>query len=163
MHFLQELDRVFSVLTIIWTVLSVSIGFLAARWLYVTKHRKIRKILSLKKCDCKIVLSKYDNREVRKGVSLSVCPIGDIQAAINVTDLIYATGLYSNQQSIIHEGSYSDDITNYNIFCIGGFLANTFSDSLFNLIFPKFKIYASSKEINNVTEDTNKSSLRYFK
>lgn len=163
MNYLEELDSVFSALSIIWTIISVLIGFLAARWLYISKHRKIRKILSLKKCDCKIVLSKYDNREIRKGVSLSVCPIGDIQAAINVTDLIYETGLYSNQQSIIYEGSYNDDITNYNIFCIGGFLANTYSDSLFDQIFPKFKIFASSEEIKNATEDTSKSYLRYFK
>ncbi len=162
MNFLQELDRVFSVLTIIWTVVSVSIGFLAARWLYLTKHRKIRKILSLKKCNCKIVLSKYDNREVRKGVSLSVCPIGDIQAAINVTDLIYETGLYSNQQSIIYEGRYSDDITNYNIFCIGGFLANTYSGSLFDQFFPNFKIFATSDEITKASEDANQFLSRYF-
>lgn len=147
MNIIECLDKYFTVFSVIWTIISASIGFFATRWVYLSKRRKIQKSLSLKKCDCKIILSQYNKTLHNKRDIIPVCPIGDIQAAINVIDLIYATGLYTNQQSIIYEGSYSDSFDNYNIFCIGGFLANNYSYTLFQQFFPNFKMYANKEKV----------------
>ena len=147
MNIIELLDKYFTIFSVIWTIISASIGFFATRWVYLSKRRIIQKSLSLKKCDCKIILSQYNKTLHNTRDKIPVCPIGDIQAAINVIDLIYATGLYTNQQSIIYEGSYSDSFDNYNIFCIGGFLANNYSYTLFQQFFPNFKMYANREKV----------------
>lgn len=146
MDILGLIDRYFTIISVVWTILSALIGFAATRCVHFIKRQKIRKSLSLMKCDCKIILSQYNKTLHNPNDLIPMCPIGDVQAAINVMDLIYATRLYINQQSIIYEGTYSDSFDNYNIFCIGGFLANNYSFSLFQQFFPKFKMYATAEK-----------------
>lgn len=90
---------------------------------------------------------------------MQVCPIGDIKAVSNVLDLIHATGLYSHQQSIIYESNYFSSFDNYNIFCIGGSLANRYSYDLFQQFFPKFKILATEEKIET---NPNKIPREHF-
>ncbi len=125
------------------------IGYLIGTVIPKISRSKIRKCLSLAKKDCKIILPSYEKELHNYEDTVSMCPIGDIKAASNVIDLIYATGLYSHQKSIIYESSYFDKFESYNIFCIGGSLANKYSYDLFQQFFPKFKIYATKEKIDN--------------
>lgn len=170
MDIIEIVDKYFTIISVVWTILSALVGFIATHCIYASKRQKIRKSLSLKKCDCKIILPQYIKKLHNPNDLIPVCPIGDIQAAVNVIDLIYATGLYTNQQSIIYEGSYSSSFDNYNIFCIGGFLANNYSFALFQQFFPNFKMYATAKKVatnpNGIPESCfeiseNKAGFRY--
>ncbi len=94
----------------------------------------------LKSIECKIILPNYNKKLYNKRDIIPMCPIGDINAATNIIDLIHASGLYNHQQSVIYESTYFDAFRNYNIFCIGGSLANCYSYDLFQQFLPKFKI-----------------------
>lgn len=130
-----------------YTIIVLIIGFLVGKVIPAFKRHKIKKCLSLTKKDCKIILPEYVKKLHNDKDNILVCPIGDLQAAINIVDLIYATGLYSHQQAIIYQNRYSDSFENYNIFCVGGSLANQYSYDLFQQFFPKFKVYASEEKI----------------
>lgn len=113
----------------------------------IIKKYEIKKCLSLGKKGCKIILPNYGKKLHNKIDIIQMCPIGDIKAASNIIDLIHTSGLYSHQQSIIYEWNYFDAFENYNVFCVGGSLANPYSYDLFQQFFPEFKIYASEERI----------------
>lgn len=153
------LDQYSFLFSLAYTICGAIIGFFSSKILFELKKRKIRKCLSLGKYDCKIILPNYRGTLHNPNDVLSYCPIGDVQAASNVIDLIHSTGLYSHQQSIIYEEKYSDSFERYNIFCIGGFLANQYTFDLFKQFFPCFKICAPEEKIRT---NPNKIPESYF-
>ena len=159
MKFLAFLDQYSFLLSLGYTIGAAIIGFLVSKMIPTLKRRKIKKCLSLGKHDCKIVLPNYSGKLHNQEDVLALCPIGDIKAASNVIDLIHSTGLYSHQQSIIYEGNYSDSFEHYNIFCIGGSLANCYTFDLFQQFFPNFKICAPEEKIRT---NPNKIPDSYF-
>lgn len=147
MKYIEFFDQYSFVFSLVYTIIVGVIGFLIGKIIPEIKKYKIKKCLSLSKKECRIILPNYDIKLHNNKDLISVCAIGDIKAASNIIDLIHATGLYPHQQSIIYENAYSDSFENYNIFCIGGSLANKYSYDLFQQFFPKFKIYATEEKI----------------
>lgn len=129
------------------SIFTALVGFSIGKLVPILRQNKIKKCLSLGKHECKIILPDYMGKLHNQKDILALCPIGDIKAASNVIDLIHSTGLYSHQQSIIFEESYADSFENYNIFCIGGSLANHYTYDLFQQFFKNFKICASEEKI----------------
>lgn len=117
------------------------------------KRKRICKCLSLDKKNCKVVIPNY-NLEIHTSGKLPMCPVGDIIAAVNVVDLIHKSGLYSHQEAIIYEPTQYSSTSYYNLFCVGGSLANHYSRALFKDFFPTFKIFASKHKI-----ETNPNNL----
>lgn len=147
MKYIKLFDQYSFVFSLGYTIITAGLGFLIGKILPEIQKYKIKKCLSLKGRDCKIILPVYNKKLYNQVDIISMCPIGDIKSASNVIDLIHASGLYSHQQSIIYESAYSNSFENYNIFCIGGSLANPYSYDLFQQFFPKFKIYAPEEKI----------------
>lgn len=156
MKYIEFFDKYSFVFSLGYTIIVALIGFLIGKIFPEIQKYKIKKCLSLKKKECKIILPNYDKKLHNKKDTIPVCPIGDIKAMFNIIDLLHTTGLYPHQQSIIYESSYSDSLENYNIFCIGGSLANQYSYDLFQQFFPKFKLYASEEKIK-----TNPNRIPY--
>ncbi len=146
---IKFLDKYSFVFSFIYTIIIALVGFLISKAIPTINTYKIRKCLSLKRNECKIILPSYDKKIHNNVDIIQVCPIGDIKAATNIMDLINLTGLYSNQNSIIYESTYNDIFEKYNIFCIGGSLANKYSYEIFKQFFPKFKIMATEKKVKN--------------
>ena len=73
--------------------------------------------------------------------------------------MIHATGLSSHQKSVIYEDTYAESIARYNVFCIGGLLANSYTYDLFQQFFPSFKIYATREKFEF---NPNKIPLKNF-
>lgn len=140
LEFLEEYSFLFPIFTAVG-------GFFIGKINPILKKHKIKKCLSLDKYECKIILPDYDGKLHNQKDIIALCPIGDIKAASNVIDLIHSTGMYSHQQSIIYEGNYTNSFENYNIFCIGGSLANHYTYDLFQQFFKNFKICASEEKI----------------
>lgn len=159
MELIKFLDEYSFVFSLGYTIITAVVGFFVGRIFLEIKKFKIRKCLSLTKKQCKIILPSYNEKLHNKKEMIPVCPIGDIKAASNVIDLIHETGLYSHQQSVLYESNYADSIENYNVFCIGGSLANQYSYDLFQQFFPEFKIYASAEKIQT---NPNKISSNHF-
>ena len=159
MEFLVFLDQYSFLFSIAYAIGAAIIGFLASKIIPVLRKHKIKKCLSLGKHECKIILPDYRGKLHNQKDFLELCPIGDIKAASNVIDLIHSTGLYSHQQSIIYEGNYSDSFEHYNIFCIGGSLANHYTYDLFQQFFANFKICASEEKIQT---NPNKIPANHF-
>lgn len=159
MKLLSFLDQYSFLFSLAYTLSVAIIGFFASKIVPALKKYKVKKCLSLGKYDCKIVLPEYKGTLHNPDDILSYCPIGDVQAASNVIDLIHFTGLYSHQQSIIYDGKYFDSFECYNIFCVGGLLANPYTFDLFKQFFPNFKICASEEKIRT---NPNKISQYYF-
>lgn len=149
MEFLKFIDKYLFIFSLGHTLIIALIGFVVGKIFPIIKKYKIRKCLSLEKNECKIVLPSYNKKLHNKIDVIQMCPIGDIKAVSNIIDLIHATGLYSHQQSIIYENKYNSTFDNYNIFCVGGSLANQYSYDIFQQFFPKFKIFASEEKIKN--------------
>lgn len=147
MKFIEFIDKYTFVFSFAYTVIGFLAGIISKKILGAFKRHKIRKCLSLKKKDCKIVLPCYGKKLHNKIELIPMCPIGDMKAVSNVIDLIYKTELYSRQESIFYEDGYSISFDNYNIFCVGGSLANLYSYNLFQQFFPRFKICATSEKI----------------
>lgn len=145
--YIELFDKYSFLFSSIYTILTAIIGFLIGKIFSKIKEYKIRKCLSLAKNECKIILPSY-NKKLHNNIDIiPVCPIGDIKAASNIIDLIHKTGLYFHQDSIFYENTYSVNFDNYNIFCIGGLLANRYSYDLFKQFFPNFKILAPERKI----------------
>lgn len=159
MEFLSFLDQYSFLFSFTYTIGAAIIGFLSSIIIPEFKRHKIKKCLSLGKYECKILLPDYSGKLHEQEDMLELCPIGDIKAASNVIDLIHSTGLYSHQQSIIYEGNYSDSFEHYNIFCIGGSLANHYTYDWFQDFFPNFKICASKEKIQT---NPNKIPASHF-
>lgn len=157
MEFLAFLDQYSFLFSLAYAIGAAIIGFLASKIIPVLRKHKIKKCLSLGKHECKIVLPNYKGTIHNPDDIVPYCPIGDVQAASNVIDLIHSSGLYSHQQSIIYDGNYSDSFECYNIFCIGGSLANQYTFDLFKEHFPSFKICATEEKIrtnpNNIPKE----------
>lgn len=148
MKVIEFLDKYTFVFSFAYSVIGFLVGIISKKILGAFKRYKIRKCLSLKKEDCKIVLPSYDKKLHNRIDIIPMCPIGDMKAVSNVIDLIYKTELYSRQESIFYEDGYSISFDNYNIFCVGGSLANSYSYNLFQQFFPRFKICATSEKIS---------------
>lgn len=73
--------------------------------------------------------------------------------------MIHATGLSSHQKSVIYEDTYTESIARYNVFCIEGLLANSYTYDLFQQFFPSFKIYATREKFEF---NPNKIPLKNF-
>lgn len=144
---LEFLEKYSSLFSFGYTVLAALFGFLVGKIPPKMRAYKIKKCLSLGKRSCKIILPNYHKKLHNPKDSIEVCPVGDIMAASNLIDLIHSTGLYTHQQSIFYEGNYSEGFEKYNIFCVGGSLANAYSYDLFRKFFPKFKILATEEKI----------------
>ena len=156
MEFFEQYSNIFS---FVYTICTVIAGFFINNIYAKIKKYKIKHCLSLTKNECKIILPSYDKRLHNDIHTVPVCPIGDIQAASNIIDLIHKTGLYSHQNSIFYEKSYYTNFDNYNIFCIGGSLANSYSYDIFRQFFPTFKILAPEEKIRS---NSNKISEEHF-
>lgn len=159
MKYIEFFDQYSFAFSLGYTIIVAITGFLVGRLIPAIKKHMIRKSLSLRRKECKIILPAYDKKLHNIYDIISMCPIEDIKAASNIIDLIHATGLYSHQQSIIYERTYSDSFENYNIFCIGGSLANKYSYDLFQQFFPKFKIYANEEKVKT---NPNKIPSNHF-
>lgn len=159
MPYIEFFDKYTFVFSFGYTVIVALVGVLAGKIIPIIKKYKIKKCLSLTKNECKIALPSYDKQLHNKIDIIQMCPIGDIKAASNVIDLIHATGLYSHQHSIFYENNYSNAIENYNIFCVGGSLANKYSYNFFQQFFPNFKIYAPEEKIKT---NPNQIPANYF-
>lgn len=109
------------------------------------KEYRIRKCLSLEKTDCAIILPTYIKKLHNQIDDIPMCPLVDVESATNIMDLIHTAGL-PYQKSIIYENTYSMLFAQYNVFCIGGSLANRYSYDLFQQFFPTFKLYATLKK-----------------
>lgn len=147
MKYIEFFDQYSFLFSFGYTVIVAILTFIIQKVYTELKKYKVKRCLSLKRKECKIILPIYNKKLHNKREKIPMCPIGDIKAATNIIDLIYTTGLHSYQQSIIYENVYFDSFENYNIFCIGGSLANHYSYDLFKQFFPKFKIYASENKI----------------
>lgn len=143
MRVLEFVDQYSFLFSLIYTITL----FLFVKTKPRLNQQRVQKCLSLKKKECKIVLSSYDKKLHNKIDIIPVCPIGDLQAASNIIDLIHASGLVKHQQSIFLDESYNVPVENYNLFCIGGSLANKYSHDFFQQFFPNFKILASPEKI----------------
>lgn len=144
---IEFFDKYSYVFSTIYTILVAITGIIIGKISPKIKQYKIRKCLSLTKNECKIILPSYDKKLHNKIDIIPVCPIGDIKAASNIIDLIHLTGLYSHQDSVFYENAYNENFENYNIFCIGGSLANQYSYDIFKQYFPSFKILAPEEKI----------------
>lgn len=157
MNLIEFFNDYYSVFSFLYTLLGVVVGFFISKILPFIKRYRIRKCLSLKKTQCRVILPSYEKKIHNNIDIIQVCPIGDIKAVSNVLDLIHATGLYAHQESIIYESNYNSSFDNFNVFCIGGSLANRYSYDLFQQFFPKFKILASEEKIqtnpNKIPQD----------
>lgn len=159
LEYIKFFDTYSFVFSFIYTFITALAGFLTGKIIIKFKKNKIKKCLSLTQNECKIILPSY-NKKIHNNIDIiPVCPIGDIKAASNIIDLIHKTGLYSHQESIFYENTYSNNFNNYNIFCIGGSLANKYSYDLFKQFFPKFKIIVSE---NKMKTNPNKIPHEYF-
>lgn len=129
LNLLEIIDKYSFVVSIICMVF----GFFVNKFCIYIKQFRIRKLLALKKAECKIILPSY-TKEVHSPNDIhEVCPIGDIKSMANVIDLINQAGLAIQPRSIIYEPSYDMNIDSYNIFCIGGSLANRCTYDTFQL------------------------------
>lgn len=146
--FIQFFDKYSFLFSFIYTITTALVGFLIGNFFSQIKKYKIRKCLSLTKSECKIILPSY-GKKIHTNKIVPVCPLGDVKAASNIIDLIHKTGLYSHQDSIFYESNYSNSFDNYNVFCVGGLLANKYTYDIFNQFFPNFKILAPQKKIYN--------------
>lgn len=156
---IKFLDKYSFVFSFVYTILIAIIGFLMSKIVPKINTHRIRKCLSLKQSECKIILPSYDKKLHSNIEIIQVCPLGDIKAAANIIDLINITGLYPHQQSIIYESTYNSIFEKYNIFCIGGSLANQYSYEIFKQFFPKFKIMSTEKKVKN---NPNKIPYNHF-
>jgi len=147
LEIIKFFDKYSYVFSFTFTIFGALIGVWSQKILNGLKRRKIKKCLSLNRNECKIVLPNYNKTLHNDYQLIPVCPIGDITAAANIIDLIHKTGLYSHQDSIFFENTYNSNFGNYNIFCIGGLLANNYSYDLFKQFFPNFKIMAPEEKI----------------
>lgn len=159
LDFIELFDRYLFLFSFIYTVSTALIGLLTGKLLSKLREYKIRKCLSLTKNECRIILPSYNKKLHNDFDIIPVCPIGDIKAASNIIDLIHKTGLYPHQDSIFYENTYSNNFDNYNIFCIGGSLANQYSYDLFKQFFPNFKILAPE---NKIITNPNKIPYEHF-
>lgn len=146
---IKFLDKYSFVFSFLYTIIIAIMGFLVGKIIPIIHTYKIKKCLSLKQNECKIILPSYDKKLHNDIDIIQVCPLGNIKAAINIIDLISITGLYPHQQSIIYESTYNNTFEKYNIFCIGGSLANQYSYEIFKQFFPKFKIMSTEKKVKN--------------
>lgn len=160
LNWIEFFDQYSFVFSFIYTVLSAIFGFVIGKIFSKLNKYKIRKCLSLNNSECKIILPSYDKKLYNRTDIIPMCPIGDIKAASNIIDLIHKTGLYSHQDSIFYERRYDINFVNYNIFCIGGSLANKYSYHLFKQFFPNFQIFAPEEKIKT---NPNKIPPEHFK
>lgn len=147
LEFFEFFDKYTFVFSTIYTIITTVVGVIIAKVSVKIKQYKIRKCLSLTRNDCRIILPSYEKTLHNTTDIIPVCPIGDIKAASNIIDLINKTGLYTHQNSIFYEDTYNDNFDKYNIFCIGGSLANQYSYDIFKQFFPNFKILAPEEKI----------------
>ncbi len=126
-----------------------AVGYLSSKIFVGAKKRKIQKCLSLQKKECKIVLPSYNKKLYNPNTTEPMCHMGDIKAASNIIDLIRKTGLYSHQNEFFYEDTTPYPPGFYNLFYIGGLLANKYTLDIFSRKFPKFKILASQDKIQN--------------
>ena len=150
----------FEILMGMWTIIGVAVGWLTGKVIPYFKKRAIRKCLSLEKKECTIILPDYTEKLHNQIENIAMCPIGDVQAATNIIDLIHETGLASHQKAVIYEGTYANPMDRYNVFCIGGSLANHYTYDLFQQFFPDFKIYATQEKYES---NPNRIPLKQFK
>ena len=161
-EFFELLEQNAAIVASFCTILStffVGIGYLSGKVGIRAKRRNIRKCLMLQKKECKIVLPTYGKKLYDKKTDVPMCDFGDIKAAGNIIDLIRKTGLNQSQEKIFYEEDYSISIASYNMFYMGGILANKNVLDIFNNKFSKFKLLITDTPHNN----PNNVSSKWFK
>lgn len=144
----QHTAIVASFCTILSTIF-VGVGYLSGKIGIKAKRRNVRKCLSLQKKECKIVLPTYGQKLYENKTDVPMCDFGDIKAAGNIIDLIRKTGLNQSQEKIFYEEDYSVSIASYNMFYMGGILANKNTLDIFDNKFPDFKLLITDTPHNN--------------
>ena len=150
----------FEIVTGMFTITGWIVGWSTGKVIPYFKKRAIRKCLSLEKKECTIILPTYLKKLHNQIEDVAMCPMGDVQATANVIDLIHEAGLTSHQKSVIYEGNYAEPMDRYNVFCIGGSLANRYTYDLFQQFFPDFKIYATREKYES---NPNRIPLKQFR
>lgn len=156
----QHTAIVASLCTILSTF-SIVIGYLSSKVGIRAKSRNVRKCLALQKKECKIVLPTYERKLYDNEKDVLMCDLGDINAASNIIDLIRKTGLYPNQEKMFYEETPSNSPSSYNLFLIGGLLANKNTLGIFSDKFSKFKLLVT-EESRKRLDNPNDVSSKWF-
>ncbi len=84
MKYIELLDQYSFIFSLGYTIICAITGFLIGKIIPEIQKYKIKKCLTLVKKECRIVLPHYDKKLHNKKDIITMCPIGDIEAATRV-------------------------------------------------------------------------------
>lgn len=153
-------NRYSALFSLVYTILIALGGAIISKFIPFVQRYCIRRKLSLEKMNCKVIVPTYQ-KELHSARNLfDVSPVGDMDAMLNIMTLVDKTGLNKDgHKSMIDYNNYWEMMDQYNMFLIGGPIANKYVYDLFRHFFPQYKTLATMEK---AMTNPNKIPLEHF-
>lgn len=154
---LELIEQNPKVVALLGSVFVWVIGFFSnKKWNDIKKKRLVSSLRLQKKKECRILIPTYKDIELyppaKTRTKFDVNIQEDVLASVDIISLINRMGLDVSEECIMVRESYNELASNYNLFCIGGILANAQTRSFFKQIFPDFRIFRAKLDENDKEE-----------